>query len=59
MEVRSGLDLGEVWSALLSDDARRERMGQAARELVQRHQGATTVALKHIANLLGDTQERL
>lgn len=59
MEVRSGLDLGEVWSALLSDDARRERMGQAARELVQRHQGATTVALKHIANLLGETQERL
>jgi 3-deoxy-D-manno-octulosonic-acid transferase len=59
MEVRSGLELGEVWSALLSDDARRERMGQAARELVQRHQGATGVALKYIATLLGDAQECL
>jgi 3-deoxy-D-manno-octulosonic-acid transferase len=56
IEVRSGLDLGEVWSALLSDDARRERMGGAARELLQRHQGATAVTLEHIANLLGDPQ---
>ncbi len=37
VEVRSGPELGAAWIALLSDRARRERMGQAARELVERH----------------------
>ncbi len=59
IEVGSGQELGEAWSALLSDDARREHMGQAARALVQRHQGATARALERIAAVLDGAPECL
>jgi 3-deoxy-D-manno-octulosonic-acid transferase len=52
IEVHSGAELGAAWSALLADEPRRERMGRAARELVERHRGATQRALARIETVL-------
>jgi 3-deoxy-D-manno-octulosonic-acid transferase len=52
--VRNGKELGEAWTALLNDPARRTRMGQAALELVERNRGATAATLDRLAALLSE-----
>ena len=54
LQVRSGEELGDAWTALLEDESRRIRMGRAAQELVERHRGATTVTLGRIAGVLAE-----
>jgi 3-deoxy-D-manno-octulosonic-acid transferase len=57
VEVRSGTELGAAWIALLSDRERRERLGRAARELVERNRGATEVTIERIAALLAEVRK--
>jgi 3-deoxy-D-manno-octulosonic-acid transferase len=52
IQVRSSEQLGKVWVQLIEDDALREHMGKAARELSERNRGATTVSLERIASIL-------
>jgi 3-deoxy-D-manno-octulosonic-acid transferase len=53
IQVRSSQQLGKVWVQLIEEDAWRERMGRAARELSERNRGATAVSLERIASILG------
>jgi 3-deoxy-D-manno-octulosonic-acid transferase len=53
IQVRSSQQLGKVWVQLIEEDALRERMGKAARELSERSRGATAVSLERIAVVLG------
>jgi 3-deoxy-D-manno-octulosonic-acid transferase len=50
--VASGQELGTAWSKLIEDVQLRERMGQAARNLVERSRGATARSLERIRALL-------
>jgi 3-deoxy-D-manno-octulosonic-acid transferase len=52
IQVRSSQQLGKVWVQLIEDDAMRERMGKAARELSGRNRGATARSLARIASIL-------
>lgn len=52
VEVASGEELSRAWCRLLEDQTRREQMGRAARELVERNRGATERALERIASIL-------
>ena len=52
IQVRSSQQLGKVWVQLIEDDAARERMGKAARELSDRNRGATARSLARIATIL-------
>jgi 3-deoxy-D-manno-octulosonic-acid transferase len=56
MVVRSGADLALAWIALLDDAERRLRMGQVARELVERNRGATAATLDRLAAVLAEPQ---
>ena len=56
VQVNGGPQLGKVWVQLIENDALRERMGQAARELSARNTGATSCTLKHIREVL-DAQQ--
>jgi 3-deoxy-D-manno-octulosonic-acid transferase len=49
VQVSTGPGLGKVWIQLIQDNAMRERMGAAAREISQRNRGATERALDRIA----------
>ncbi len=49
VQVSTGPGLGKVWIQLIEDNATRERMGTAAREISQRNRGATERSLDHIA----------
>jgi 3-deoxy-D-manno-octulosonic-acid transferase len=53
IQVRSSQQLGKVWVQLIEEDALRERMGRAARELSERNRGAAAVSLARIAGILG------
>ncbi|HYL68696.1 MAG TPA: 3-deoxy-D-manno-octulosonic acid transferase [Candidatus Limnocylindria bacterium] len=53
IQVRSSQQLGKVWVQLIEEDALRERMGKAARDLSERNRGATVVSLDRIAGVLG------
>ena len=53
IQVRSSQQLGKVWVQLIEEDALRERMGKAARQLSERNRGATAVSLERIASILG------
>jgi len=53
IQVRSSQQLGKVWVQLIEEDALRERMGKAARQLSERNRGATAVSLERIAGILG------
>jgi 3-deoxy-D-manno-octulosonic-acid transferase len=57
IQVRSSQQLGKVLVQLVEDDAARERMGKAARELTERNRGATAVSLERIAGIL-DAKEK-
>jgi 3-deoxy-D-manno-octulosonic-acid transferase len=52
IQVASGERLGKVWCELIADPARRERMGEKARALVEANRGATTRSLERIAAVL-------
>ena len=52
VQVSTGPGLGNVWIQLIQDNAMRERMGAAAREISQRNRGATDRSLDHIAAVL-------
>lgn len=52
IQVSSPEDLGVAWIELMKDAARRERMGAAARELVERNRGATERALRCVASVI-------
>lgn len=56
IQVRSGEELGAAWTALLEDESRRARMGRAAKELVERHRGATAITIERIATVLAEKQ---
>jgi 3-deoxy-D-manno-octulosonic-acid transferase len=49
VQVSTGPGLGKVWIQLIQDNAMRERMGAAAREISQRNRGATERSLDHVA----------
>jgi 3-deoxy-D-manno-octulosonic-acid transferase len=49
VQVTTGPGLGKVWIQLIEDNAMRERMGAAAREISQRNRGATERSLDRIA----------
>ncbi|HXX19917.1 MAG TPA: 3-deoxy-D-manno-octulosonic acid transferase [Candidatus Acidoferrum sp.] len=53
IQVASGPQLGKVWVQLIEDNAERERMGRAARELSERNRGTTARSLERIAGMLG------
>ncbi len=52
VQVKTAHQLGKVWVQLIEDEALRERMGRAARELSERNRGATARSLDCIAALL-------
>lgn len=56
VEVTSGPQLGRVWVQLIESDALRERMGKAAREIVESNRGATDRALEPLTALLSETE---
>ncbi|HUJ41099.1 MAG TPA: tetraacyldisaccharide 4'-kinase [Candidatus Acidoferrales bacterium] len=55
IEVASGGELGGAWLGLLADDAKRTAMGNAARELVTRNQGATERTLGRLEAMLDES----
>ena len=52
IQVKSGPQLGTVWTQLIEDAGVRERMGQAARELSERNRGSTARSLERIEAIL-------
>ncbi len=52
VQVATPAELGEVWSRLLENAGERERLGAAARGLVEANRGATPRTLAVIADLL-------
>jgi 3-deoxy-D-manno-octulosonic-acid transferase len=52
IQVNSGSMLGKVWVQLIEDNATRERMGRAAREICERNRGATARSLDRIVRTL-------
>ena len=58
IEVTSGADLGRCWIELLEDEPRREALGQAARQLVERNRGATERTMERLAGALEESRPR-
>jgi 3-deoxy-D-manno-octulosonic-acid transferase len=52
VQVAGGTELARAWLGLLENEGERERMGRAARELVEQNAGATGRALDRIAAIL-------
>jgi 3-deoxy-D-manno-octulosonic-acid transferase len=48
VQVANGEQLGKVWVQLIENNAMRERMGKAAREISERNRGATARSLERI-----------
>jgi 3-deoxy-D-manno-octulosonic-acid transferase len=57
IQVSSGIQLGKVWMQLIEDNATRERMGRAAREISERNRGATARTLEHITAILNSSRQ--
>jgi 3-deoxy-D-manno-octulosonic-acid transferase len=57
VQVSNGPQLGKVWVQLIENDALRERMGRAARDLSSRNSGATGRTLERIGEILDAPQE--
>jgi 3-deoxy-D-manno-octulosonic-acid transferase len=55
VQVRSPEDLGVAWIELVNDSGRREKMGLAARDLVERNRGTTERAVRAITEVLGQS----
>jgi 3-deoxy-D-manno-octulosonic-acid transferase len=58
VQVANGEQLGKVWVQLIEDNAMRERMGKAAREITERNRGATTRSLKRIMEVIAQSELR-
>jgi 3-deoxy-D-manno-octulosonic-acid transferase len=56
IQVSSGSHLGKVWVQLIEDNATRERMGRAAREISERNRGATARTLERITAILNNSR---
>lgn len=56
IQVANERELGEAWVQLIRDEAKRERMGAAAKALVERNRGATEKSLERIAAILNEAQ---
>jgi 3-deoxy-D-manno-octulosonic-acid transferase len=56
IQVKTPEDLGAAWSGLLRDPQRAARMGNSARELVDRNRGATLRVLRYIENAIGSAR---
>jgi 3-deoxy-D-manno-octulosonic-acid transferase len=54
VQVANGQQLGEVWVQLIENNAMRERMGNAARDIAERNRGATARSLNRIASIIAD-----
>ena len=52
IQVGSSAELSSAWIDLLENDERRETMGLAAREIVERNRGATTVTLDRVGAII-------
>ncbi len=59
IQVHSPEDLGVAWIELVQDEARREKMGRAARELVEQNRGATERSLEAISTILSEPHARV
>ncbi len=57
LQVSDAAQLAAAWTLLLVDAPRREQMGAAAQELVERYRGATEKALARVAELLESRRE--
>jgi 3-deoxy-D-manno-octulosonic-acid transferase len=51
-QVTNPEDLGVAWIELLEDSARRQKMGDAARVVVEENRGATARTIEHISKFL-------
>ena len=58
IQVKDPEELARAWKGLLGDPARAQRMGAAARELVERNHGATSRVLTRIAGTLNSSRGR-
>ncbi len=58
MQVSSGERLGKAWVRLIRDTRLSERMGRAARGLVERNRGATARTLERLTAFLADSRSR-
>ena len=56
VQVANGEQLGRVWVQLIKDNAMRERMGKAAREITERNRGATARSLKRIMEVIAQSE---
>lgn len=56
IQVSNGERLGKAWVQLIRDSTYRERMGRAARELVERNRGATARSLDRITAILNNSR---
>jgi 3-deoxy-D-manno-octulosonic-acid transferase len=54
VQVSTGESLGKAWMGLIEDHALSERMGRAARKLVESNRGATSRSLERIAAILDE-----
>lgn len=54
VQVANGQQLGKVWVQLIENNAMRERMGNAARDIAERNRGATARSLNRIASIIAD-----
>jgi 3-deoxy-D-manno-octulosonic-acid transferase len=57
VQVANGEQLGKVWVQLIEDNAMRERMGKAAREISERNRGATERSLERIAAVIARSED--
>lgn len=55
VQVWSGPELGQRWIELIDSPERSQRMGRAARALVERNRGATERTVARLATLLGSS----
>jgi 3-deoxy-D-manno-octulosonic-acid transferase len=56
VQVPNGEQLGKVWVQLIENNAMRERMGKAAREITERNRGATARSLKRIMEVIAQSE---
>jgi 3-deoxy-D-manno-octulosonic-acid transferase len=59
VQVANGEQLGRVWVQLIENNAMRERMGAAAREISERNRGATARSLERIASVIGQREVQI
>jgi 3-deoxy-D-manno-octulosonic-acid transferase len=57
IQVSDSAQLAAAWTTLIEDAALREKMGTAARDLVDRYRGATDRVLAHVTTLLESRRE--